>query len=171
MIVFGLGTFRNIMGKTSKKGRITGSQRKEMNARVVSSVLEDTSEDIIFGRVLRHLGQGHVRVMLADKREGIAKIRTALARRGSTPIVSDDIVVLSDRDFETHADTKLRFDLLAVMTRAEASKLEKAGRIPAWFLQVVDGDGKIREEEGGDLFDYSDMKEISEDEDIDIDRI
>ena len=159
------------MGRSSKKGRITGEQRKQMNARVVSSVLEDTSEDIIFGRVLRHLGQGHVRVILADKREGIAKIRTALARRGSTPIVSDDIVVLGSRDFETHADTKLRFDLLAVLSRADASKLEKAGRIPSWFLQSIDGEGRIREEEGGDLFDYSEVKEESEDEEIDIDRI
>lgn len=159
------------MGKGSKKGRLTGGQRKELNQRVVSTVISDPTEEVVFGRVLRHLGQGHVRIILTDKREGIAKIRTALARRGSTPIVSDDIVILSGRDFETMADSKPRFDLLGVMTRAEATKLEKAGRIPSWFLQSAEGIEKGTSHEEEDLFDYSESKEVEEDEDVDIDNI
>jgi translation initiation factor IF-1 len=157
------------MGKSSKKGRLTGGQRKEMNQRVVSAVLDDASEEILFGRVLRHLGQGHILVMLDDKREGIAKIRTALSRRGSTPIVTDDIVILSCRDFETKAGEKPRFDVLGIMTRAEASKLEKAGRIPSWFLQSADGIERGAEEE--DVFDFSEAREADSDSDVDVDKI
>ena len=156
------------MGKSSKKGRITGEQRKQMNNRVVQEVMDEDYDDVVFGRVLRHLGAGHVRVMLADKKEGIAKIRTALTRRGSTPITTDDIVILTGRDFETAADTKLRFDLLAVMTRSDAARLEKEGRIPPWFLQSAETMEKGGEEE--DVFDYTTHKEVEE-EDVDIDTI
>lgn len=158
------------MGKSSKKGRLTGGQRKEMNQRVVNSVLEDTSEDILFGRVLRHLGQGNILIVLDNKREGIAKIRTALSRRGSTPIVADDVVILSCRDFETKAGEKPRFDVLGIMTRTEASKLEKAGRIPSWFLQSAEGLERGTTEE--DVFDFSEVHEASDsDDDIDVDKI
>jgi translation initiation factor IF-1 len=149
------------MGKGSKKGRLTGAQRKEMNQDVVNSVLyDDDIEGVEFGRVLKHLGAGHVRVILSNKREGIAKIRTALSRRGSTPIVTDDIVILSGREFETHADEKMRYDLLGVLGRSEAAKLEKSGRIPAWFLSAGESTGE-------DIFDYSEIKE----EDFDVDAL
>lgn len=162
------------MGKSSKKGRLTGTQRKEINDRTVSSVMDEETEGIVFGRVLKHLGAGHVRVILPNKSEGIAKIRTVLSRRGSTPIVSDDIVVLSGRDFETKttADGKAvdrvdRYDLLGVLTRSQAAKMEKEGRIPAWFVlsaeEAADGEG--------DIFDYSEIPEVDETEEIDIDAI
>jgi hypothetical protein len=172
------------MGKSSKKGRLTGEQRKSMNKAVVSSVMDgELEEDILFGRVLRHLGAGHVRVLFAGlhpdgtntlPKEGIAKIRTALARRGSTPIVADDIVVLSGRSFETLADEKPRFDLMAVMTRAEAAKLERNGKIPSWLLQTGN-DTKVAEA-ADDLFEYLDpVKEgesdSSSDGEVDIDKI
>jgi hypothetical protein len=167
------------MGKSSKKGRLTGAQRKTMNKAVVSSVMEgDLEEDILFGRVLRHLGAGHVRVLFAGlhpdgtntlPREGIAKIRTALSRRGSTPIVADDIVVLSGRSFETTAEEKPRFDLIAVMTRPEAAKLERDGKIPSWLMQTG-GDVKVSAP-ADDIFDYTIKEEDETDGDVDIDKI
>lgn len=160
------------MGKSSKKGRLTGGQRKEMNQRVVNAVLEEASDEILFGRVLRHLGQGHIQIILDDKREGIAKIRTALSRRGSTPIVADDIVIMSRRDFETKVGEKPRFDVLGIMTRAEASKLEKAGRIPPWFLQSAEGMERGAAAADEDVFDYSEAREaVDSDSDIDVDNI
>lgn len=162
----------NTMGKSSKKGRLTGGQRKEMNQRVVNAVLEEVSDEILFGRVLRHLGQGHIQIILDDKREGIAKIRTALSRRGSTPIVADDIVIMSRRDFETKVGEKPRFDVLGIMTRAEASKLEKTGRIPSWFLQSAEGMERGAEAADEDVFDYSEAREAADsDSDIDVDNI
>lgn len=154
------------MGKTSKKGRITASQRQEINERNVSAAMDGDMEDVSFARVLKHLGGGHVRIILANKCEGIAKIKTALARRGSTPIVSDDIVVISGRDFETRTAEPgkvERFDILGVLTRAQSAKMEREGRIPAWFLAI--GDGADGGEE--DIFDYEAVKEDEGDVNID----
>lgn len=159
----------NTMPKSSKKGRLNSSQRQQLNQNMVNSVLDnDTEEDIQFGRVLRHLGAGNIRVILHNKVEGIARIRPVLSRRGSTPIVTGDIVVLSGRDFETKAvEVGTRFDVMAVMSRHDASKLEKAGRIPSWMLTEETQEGKE------DIFDYSEEKilESSDEEDLDIDKI
>lgn len=131
--------------------------------------MDGDMEDVEFARVLKHLGAGHVRIILSDKREGIAKIKTALARRGSTPIVADDIVVISGRDFETRTteatkDKTDRYDILGVLTRAQASRMEKDGRIPPWFITAADGS----EGDVGDIFDFEETKE---EEEIDIDNI
>ncbi len=155
------------MGKGSKKGRLTGGQRKEINDRIVHEVMDETSEEIQFARVIKHLGAGNLRVILANKREGIARIRNILSRRGSTPIVTDDIVIITGRDFESNADEKLRFDVLAVMKRSDAAKMEKAGRIPAWMLLA----GDRQDEDEGDIFDYSERVEEADEEDIDIEKI
>ncbi len=158
------------------KGRITASHRKEINNRTVSAAMEAESDEIFFGRVLKHLGGGHVRVILSNKREGIAKIRTALTKRGTTPIVTDDIVVLSGRDFETKStvgpDGRLvekveRFDLLGVLTRAQAAKMEKEKKIPSWFVSSEEG----ADADGGDIFDYSETPAADDEGEVNIDDI
>lgn len=154
------------------KGRITGAHRKEINNRTVSAAMDGESEEIFFGRVLKHLGGGHVRVILDNKREGIAKIRSVLTKRGSTPICTDDVVVLSGRDFETKTtvgpdgrpvDKVERFDLLGVLTRAQAAKMEKEGKIPSWFVSVENGEAGE-----GDIFDYS---EPADNEEVNVDDL
>lgn len=151
-----------------KKGRVSGAQRKEINQRTVVSAMDGESEEVLFGRVLKHLGCGHVRVILPNKREGIARIRTVLSKRGSTPIVTDDVVVLSGRDFETGVTVKAdgtlvekvdRYDLLGVLSRVQAAKMEKEGKIPSWFVTSETGDA------GEDIFDYT--EDVPEDVDID----
>lgn len=165
------------MGKSGKKGRLPGAQRKAINAQTVSAAMNDDGENVLFGRVLKHLGTGHVRVILPNKREGIAKIRTVLSRRGSTPIATDDVVVLSGRDFETRttevattasgAEKVERYDLLGVLTRAQAAKMEKDGRIPSWFTVIGD---KGADELESDIFDYTETPEEDDDE-VDVDNI
>ncbi len=153
-----------------KKGRLSGAQRKDINNRAVSSAMEGAMEDVQFAHVLKHLGAGHIRVVLSNKREGIAKIRTVLSKRGSTPIVAGDVVILSGRDFETKStvnpDGTLtekvdRYDVLGVLSRSQAAKMEKEGKIPAWFISADVAP------EDGDIFDYSETPE----EDLDVDAI
>jgi translation initiation factor IF-1 len=143
------------MGKSFNK-----ANRQAKNTRIAQSVLEEDTEleGVEFGRVIRHLGCGYVRVILSNKSEALAKIRPNLSSRGATPIVVDDIVVLSGREFEKRGD---RFDIMAVLQRAQASKLQKQSRIPAWFLGDVGG-------EDGDIFDHS---EEPEEETVDVDAI
>jgi translation initiation factor IF-1 len=163
------------MGKGGKKGRITSSQRKDINDRAVTSAMDGDAEDVQFGRVLRHLGSGHIRVILDNQREGIAKIRTVLSKRGSTPIVADDIVVLSGRDFETKTTTvsegkvveKIdRFDVLGVLTRQQAVRMEKEGRIPAWFIAAAED---VKTGDIGEAFEFG--EESSSDSEMDVDAI
>ena len=162
------------MPKSSKKGRLTGAQRKEINSKAVSEAL-DEPEGVIFARVVKHLGMGNLQVVLTSQKVGIAKIRTVLSRRGATPITSDDIVILSQRDFESEADKRMRFDVLGVLSRSEASKLEKGGHIPKWFMQI--GTDAIGDRPATDEyeFDYTDVKEegadSDSDDDVDIDDI
>lgn len=158
------------MGKSSKKGRLTGGQRKELNQRAVQSVIDEETDGIVFGRVLKHLGNAHVQVILSNKKQGIAKIRTALARRGTTPIVTDDIVIVSGRDFEKPCEIP-RYDLLGVLSRSEASRMEREGRIPSWMLAIQSSDG-IHHIEEGELFDYTTQKlDEHDDSDVEIDDI
>lgn len=158
------------MGKGSKKGRLTGDQRKQLNQKAVQSVMDEEVDGVEFGRVIKHLGNAHVQIILSNKCEGIAKIRTALARRGSTPIVADDIVILSGRDFEKPGE-KPRFDLLGVLSRSDASRMEREGRIPSWMLALQASDS-VQHMEEGDLFDYTKHVEAEdEDSDIDIDKL
>ena len=158
------------MGRGSKKGRLTGSQRKELNQRAVQSVMDEDVDGVEFGRVLKHLGNAHVQIILSNKKQGIAKIRTALSRRGSTPIVTDDIVIVSGRDFEKPGEIP-RYDLLGVLSRSEASKMERECRIPSWMLAIQSSDA-IQHVEEGELFDYTNHAEVAdEDSDIDIDKV
>ena len=159
------------MGKSSKKGRITGGQRKEINQRAVDAAINDEMEGVVFGRVVKHLGDGHIEIILPNETRGNAKIRNVLAKRGSTPISGGDIVILSGREFETMASQRQRYDVLGVMTRAEAAKLEKAGRIPPWFLNTVDLASVAKKEDADDIFDYSDSNAVAEEADVDIDAI
>ncbi len=145
------------MPKGSKKGRLTGAQRQMLNQKVISSALDGDLEGVEYGRVLKHLGAGNIRVILPNKREAIARIRNVLARRGSTPIVSGDIVVLSPRDFETGSSENMRYDVMGVMHKRDASVLEKSGQIPSWMMA-----GEFTEEGGEDVFDYSEVKEDDE---------
>ena len=154
-----------------KKGRLSGAQRKDINNRAVSSAMEGDMEDVEFAHVLRHLGAGHIRVVLPNKREGIAKIRTVLSKRGSTPIVAGDVVILSGRDFENKAtvgpdgtlsDKIDRYDVLGVLSRPQAAKMEKEGKIPSWFITADAGEGQ------GDIVDYT---EGADEEEVDVDDI
>jgi translation initiation factor IF-1 len=146
------------MGKSFNK-----ANRQAKNNRIAQSVLEETElEGVEFGRVIKHLGCGYVRVVLTNKSEALAKIRPNLSSRGATPIVVDDIVVLSGREFEKKGD---RFDIIAVLQRSQASKLQKQSRIPTWFLGNIEREG---EEE--DIFDHSGEPDADE-EAVDVDAI
>ena len=141
---------------SSKKGRLSGAMRKEINARTVDSAIK--SEDVIFGRMNKHFGNGRVEVLIEDERGGKkpvqAHIRRVLTKRGSTPITTNDIVGITSRDYESRLGTdKMTYDLICVLDRKSAATLEKEGKIPKWMLVITDaksGDAK----DGGELFEF-----------------
>ncbi len=138
--------------------------RQDANRRVVSDVLIENSNDVVFGRVTKHLGDRKILVMYTDKKEHIATIRGLLARKNVTPIMVNDIVILTVRDFDTRAGSENEvFDVIGILTKKEASYLVKEGRIPKWYMSAdvtqLDDDA------------VADVFEFDYDEEVDIDKI
>jgi hypothetical protein len=172
----------------TKKGRLSGEARKAINAKTVEDAIG--SEDVLFGRVSKHLGMGRVEVLVDDhlgsRRPVQAHIRKVLCRRGSTPITTSDIVGLTPRDYESSAGTlEAKYDLICILDRKSVSRLEKEGRIQKWMLATtVDSIEGAKITEDGFEFDYtanaadggkfesSDEDDSDDDDDdVDIDKI
>ena len=172
--------------KATKKGRLSGEARKAINAKTVEEAID--SDDVIFGRVNKHLGMGRVEVLVDDdigsRRPVQAHIRKVLTKRGATPITTSDIVGLTIREYESVAGTgKAHYDLICVLDRRSVARLDREGRIGKWMLAItVDGTEGAEIDDGyefdykpsggaGATSDYSDSDDDSESDDIDVDKI
>lgn len=113
------------------------------NQRHVDAALSGDLEDLVYGRVTKHLGNGEVRVLCADLREHRAVIAGRLSNKRATPIAVDDVIGLGRREFESR-DSRGRtveeiaadavFDVTVVFDRRSAARLVKKGVIPGWML-------------------------------------
>ena len=93
--------------------------------------------------------------------EGFAKIR-GLLKKGQVPIKTNDIVIMTPREFESK---NTHFDIIGVLTSKQASELKKNNVIPDYFLSDIGSTGFVKKEDG-DAFDFD-----YEDDEIDIDDI
>ena len=155
----------------SKKGRISGTVRKEINERRAADAIHGRADGVAFARVTKMTGANHVRVAIASKhgqKELSARIPNIFARRGATPITTRDVVtVYVGRDFDPDnyvPKASEHFDIAAVLTVRQAHELRKSGAIPDWM--VVEGEETASKHEGGGgfEFDYSGIKEGDESE-------
>ena len=143
----------------SKKGRLSGGARKELNDRRSDDAVTGKTEGIAFARVTRMLGANHVSVAIEAKhgqRELRARIPNVLARRGATPITTRDVVALFvGEDFDPNADfpAGTSFDITAVLSPRQVYKLKTAGKIPAW-MSVDTGSADAAAEGGADGFEF-----------------
>lgn len=117
--------------KKSKVSRVS-KIRKEGNQKIADSALRGDLEEAEFGRVLKHLGDSRVRILTSERKECTAVIRGLLRRRGCTPINTDSLVVLSQREYESRKEPI--YDIMAVLSMREADKLKKMGIIPEWMI-------------------------------------
>jgi len=154
----------------SKKGRVSGTERQAINSKRAASAINGTSEGVIFARVTKMLGQGHISVAIPYKhgiKELNARIPNILGRRGATPITVKDVVaIFVGKDYNPDEATTNgeHFDVVAVLTSKQAGKLRQDGEIPAWMITDVGNDGlKATEEaDGGFEFGYDDDEEKKE---------
>jgi hypothetical protein len=148
----------------SKKGRITGAARKEINQRRAQDAINGVTSDVAFARVTKILGANHVRAALASRRGPIevhVRIPNIFARRGSTPITTRDVVTIyvgTDFDVDNDDFATAHFDITSILTSRQAYDLYKEGTVPKWMVHeegsaVADGD-----DDGQFEFDYSDEK-------------
>lgn len=150
------------MGR-SKKGRISGTKRQELNTQRANAALNGKVEGIAFARVTKMVGDGHVRVAIPYKhgvKELQARIPNVLGRRGATPITTKDIVSIyvgTDYDPDVTSTNGEHFDITSILTSKQAYQLFKDGILPEWMVidmeaDKVDPTGKTTE--GGYEFDY-----------------
>ena len=160
----------------SKKGRVSGSKRQEINKQRASAALNGTADGITFARVTKMVGAGHVRVAIPFKhgmKELSARIPNLLGRRGATPITTKDIVAIYvGEGYNPDAATTAgeHFDITAILTAKQAYQLFKDGILPEWMIIDVETDNldktKLKADEGGFEFDYSeDVKDGEEADD------
>jgi len=162
----------------SKKGRLSGSARKEINQKASNDAVEGRVSGITFARVTRMLGENHIRVAIPSKhgyKECMARIPNKFGKKGSTPLTINNVVsVYVGEDFDVEENIeKAHFDVTCILDSKQAYQLVKDGTIPAWMLkspeEVTSGIMKSSTQEGeGFEFDYheeKDKEERSEEED------
>ena len=123
------------------KSRQTAMAR---NDRRVESALGETLTDCTYGRITKALGNKMFLLLTPDRKEHLGHIRGKMAR-----IAVDDVVLLNVRSYESRAaSSKSVFDIMALFSPKDISKLLKAGMIPMW-MTMKGGDEKVED----DLFD------------------
>ena len=178
-------SFLSIKMPRSKKGRLAGGARKEINeSRATEAVaiafMSDAERtrkaavlDFVFGRVTKMTGANHVRVAIACKRgtrEIAARIPNIFARRGATPITTRTIVTIhTGEDFEPDKPSETtameHYDITSILSDRQAADLKRAGLIPEWMTTSDVEDSKAgKADMVGFEWDYGDAKETSGDE-------
>ena len=156
----------------SKKGRISGTKRQELNAQRASAAINGKTDGVTFARVTKMIGQGHVTVAIPFKhgiKELHARIPNVLGRRGATPITAKDVVAIyvgEGYDPDAPATPGEHFDIVAILTPKQAYSLKKDGIIPEWMTNDIDGDkpaeGTVAD--GGYEFAHESDEETGDDE-------
>jgi hypothetical protein len=126
----------------SKKGRLTGGKRQEVNSNRVAKILSGEVKDIAFARVRKHLGSGRVLVAIDSKhgpREIQAQIPNVFGRKGSTPINSTTVVTIvvgEDFDVEKDITPTSHFKIESILSDDQSRSLVRKGMIPDWMLII-----------------------------------
>ena len=145
----------------SKKGRISGSARKVINERRATDAVAGRAEGVVFARITKIIGAGHVKVAIDSKhgpKEIIVRIPNLLGRRGATPLNTSSVVsVFVGKDFnpDEPVSSSDHFDITAILTQKQAYGLQKDGLIPSWMAQDIDTATTTDAGAGGFEFDYS----------------
>jgi hypothetical protein len=158
---------------SSKKGRLSGGARKEINERRANDAARGLMEGIIFARISKMLGANHVSAMYNSEhgpKELRARIPNIFARRGATPITTRDVVAIEvGADFDPDKAV-IRpgdlFDVKAILTQRQVYNLQKEGIIPLWMSDH--SSSRIDAEANPSFeFDYSAVVEEGEKDDKD----
>jgi hypothetical protein len=154
----------------SKKGRLTGGARKEINERRAADAISGKADDVAFARVTKILGANHVRVALPASHGTVevnARIPNIFARRGATPITTRDVVtIFVGKDFDVNGNdfSTAHFDITSILTNKQSYELYKEGTLPNWMIHEESTAVAETREDGGFEFDYAEVKEEDESE-------
>ena len=154
---------------SSKKGRISGAKRATIATMRANKILSG-EKGVIFARVVKHEGMGHVAAMI-DSRHGPVQIKAQIppvfGRKGSTPINSTTIIAIYvGEGFDpTKFEPSTHFRIETIMSEQQAYELAEEGVIPAWMVRGEKrGESNTILEESGFEFDRSGPKDEEEEE-------
>jgi len=178
----------------SKKGRLSGGARKEINARRANDIvlgailaskpvkkdarpdpvaesLKQKAAGMLFARVSKIIDTNHA-IVAIDTRRGPKELRAEipplLSKRGATPISTGFMVaVFFGKDFNPDVDeirSADHFGIETIIEKKQAYSLQKEGLVPSWMVQDIDKVETITEKESGFEFDYSERAGDEEDD-------
>jgi translation initiation factor IF-1 len=140
------------------KNQSSKSYRSDANRRTVESSMNGGIECAIYAKITGKLGDNRMKIYYQQGSrgyEGIAKIRGLLRRKGQVPIQTNDIVIITPREFERGEDAKKHFDLIGVLTSKQACDLKKRKEIPDYFMNDVGTNSSdFQKKEVVDAFDF-----------------
>jgi hypothetical protein len=152
--------------------KISGAKRKELNEARASDAVAGRTEGIMFGRVVKLLGNGQVHVIINTERIGtktlLVRLPRVLGKRGSTPLSSTSIVsIFVGPEFDPNKDlkagdgivTNFLFDITSILDDKSAQSLVKDGVIPEWMIKSGAADAKEITVDEGFVFGESDSEE------------
>lgn len=125
----------------SKKGRLAGATRREVNEQRIAKIVDGKVDDTTFARVVKVLGGNHLRVAI-DSRTGVKEVLVRIPglflKKGATPLARDTVVsIFVGKDFNPNVDLKDEmFDLVAILSQKQALFLEGEGMIPSWMTRA-----------------------------------
>jgi hypothetical protein len=154
----------------SKKGRISGTKRQELNSQRASAAINGKTDGITFARITKMIGQGHVKVAIPFKhgiKELSARIPNVLGRRGATPITVKDVVAIyvgEGYDPDAPAAAGEHFDIVAILTPKQAYSLRKDGIIPEWMTNDIDADKPAESAVGDGGYEFAHESDVEGDD-------
>ena len=157
------------MGKSKSNTAVSSKQhfRVEGNRKMVEATMNGEVASAIYAKVMNRLGDGRMRIYYENNKrgcEGIGKIRGLLQRKGQVPIQTNDVVIVTPREFESGKDAHKHFDIIGVLAPKQVAELKKHNLIPDYFINDVgSNDFTKKEVKDGFEFDYN--------EDVDVDNI
>ena len=146
---------------------------------VVAALAGDLGEDLTYGVITRVVGNGRVRIKLANGLESTALIRKSLRSKRATGMGIGDAVIVGIPNWEKEAAERTagvkkepETYIEGLLSKAHASTLRDKGEIPEWMLAIGGDEGDEGGEGVGFEFDRSEekaeeAKEDDEDEEED----
>jgi len=141
--------------------KISGARRKEINSSRGADAISGRTEGILFGRVVKLLGNGQVHVAISTVKYGpktlLVRLPRLFAKKGSTPLSNTSIVsFFAGTEFDPDKElaggdavvTKYMFDITSILDDKMAQSLFKEGIIPEWMVRsdAADASKSIEEE-------------------------
>ena len=127
------------MGKSAKKSK-QSAQRK--NTALNQVILKE--EDVIFGRTIKKLGNGHFRILTTDSDNRGTEVTAVIQGKGVVRIEIGDIIIVGRNE----SAGKQTYEILGSVDKKTTQQLREAKRFhPSLFAEA--------EGEGDDLFDRS----------------